>query len=350
MDLSLFHLPTYRDGFSQDLNTFYAELTESVKVADSLGWARVLSSEHHFHYYGGACPNPAVLLTAWARETKSIRLAAGVSLVPLRHPLQVAEDYAMLDQLSNGRCDVGVSRGFVPHEYAAFGVDIAETQARVAEALQILARYWAGEPFSFEGPFTRFERIQPWPRPVQKSIPIWIAASRDPASFERIGSGGYRLLMNQYPMSYESLCDLHNIFKAAYRKTGLDEARRRSAVALMTHIADTEEEAIAQALLALQEHVTALRNVQNNRQFDHNYEGSLTSLLELCQSGDYRDVFRQRTLICSPQQAAERLSRYAAEGFDEAMILCRFGNISHAQCVRTIERLSKEVLPMVADH
>ena len=69
-----------------------------------------------------------------------------MSLVPLRHPLQVAEDYALVDQLSNGRVDMGVSRGFAPHEFAGFGVATAETSERVAEALEILEKFWAAQP------------------------------------------------------------------------------------------------------------------------------------------------------------------------------------------------------------
>ena len=87
MDFAIFHLPTYRDGFAASLNAYYEELTESVRLVDRLGWSRVVVSEHHFHYYGGAVPHPAVILAAWARETRRLRLAAGVSLVPLRHPL-----------------------------------------------------------------------------------------------------------------------------------------------------------------------------------------------------------------------------------------------------------------------
>ena len=70
VDFSLFHLPTYREGFSANLNAFFEELIESVRLADRLGWARALTTEHHFHYYGGAVPNPAVILAAWARETR----------------------------------------------------------------------------------------------------------------------------------------------------------------------------------------------------------------------------------------------------------------------------------------
>ncbi len=135
MDFSLFHLPTYRAGFSPSLNAFYEELIESARLADRLGWARIMTTEHHFHYYGGAVPNPAVMLAAWARETKRIRLAAGVALVPLRHPLQVAEDYALVDHLSGGRFDMGISRGFVPHEFEAFGIAAAETGERVVEGI-----------------------------------------------------------------------------------------------------------------------------------------------------------------------------------------------------------------------
>jgi natural product biosynthesis luciferase-like monooxygenase protein len=343
---ALFQLPTYREGFSRSLPAFYAELTEAVRAADRLGWHRVLVSEHHFHYYGGAVPNPAVVLAAWARETRNIRLAAGVALVPLRHPLQVAEDYAMVDQLAEGRFDMGVSRGFVPHEFEAFGVDARETSDRVLEGLQIIEKFWAGAPFEFSGRFTRFGKLQPWPRPFQDRIPIWIAASNDIESFRRIGAGGYGLLMNHYPLTFDSLRMKHDAFKEAYSAAGLPPHERRSSIAFMTHLADTEEQAIDEARLALQEHVTALRKVQQHREWDRDYVGEASVLLELCTSNDYRQVFRERTLICTPAQAAERLATYRNEGFGEAMMLCRFGNLSHEQCVATIERMSHEVGPM----
>lgn len=348
MDLSLFYLPTYRQGFAPNLAAFYDEMTESVRLADRLGWARVVVSEHHFHYYGGAVPNPAVMLAAWARETTRIRLGAGVALVPLRHPLQVAEDYALLDQVSHGRCDLGISRGFAPHEFEAFGVDPGETADRVAEALQVISRFWAGEPFAFEGRFIRFARIDPWPKPVQRELPLWIAASNDRASFERAGGGGFGLLMNQYPMSFENLCEKHRWFTDAYERSGRELARRRSSVAFMAYLADTEERAIEEARGALQEHVTAFRNVQTRNHWDRDYEGDVSTLLQMCDSGDVRDVFRHRTLICTPQQAVERLSKYVDEGFNEAMLLCRFGSLSARQCLRTIERFTTEVQPFLS--
>lgn len=345
MDFSLFHLPTYRPGFASSLNAFYEELSESVRLADHLGWARAMTSEHHFHYYGGAVPNPAVILAAWARETTRIRLASSVSLVPLRHPLQVAEDYAMVDHLSRGRFDLGISRGFVPHEFEAFDVSRAETADRVSEALEIIRKFWRGDPFEYAGKFHSFPRIEPWPQPQQAEVPIWIAASNDRLSFERAGTGGYHLLMNQYPMSFASLCEKHNWYKDAYARAGHDPARFRSAVALMTCIGDTEEAAIATAGAALQEHVGALKKVFEHKEWDRDYAGDPSLLAAMSETGDVRDAFRRRTLICSPEQAAERLAVYSAQGFTEAIFVCRFGNISNAQCLETIQRLTNEVKP-----
>ncbi len=347
MDFSLFYLPTYRAGFAASLNAFYGELTASVKLADRLGWARVLTTEHHFHYYGGAVPNPAVILAAWARETERIRLAAGVSLVPLRHPLQVAEDYALVDHLSEGRLDMGVSRGFVPHEFEAFGVSQDETAERVMEGLDIIKKFWAGEPFEYRGRFTRFPRIEPWPRPFQRQVPIWIAASNDPASFERVGAGGYHLMMNQYPMSLASLAEKHAKFKEAHAEAGHDPARRKSAVALLVHLADSEERAIEEARGWVQEHAAAFHKVQTHNEWDRGYSGAISTLLAMCEGNDYRDVFRKRTLICTPAQAAERLAKYIDLGFTEAIFVTRYAGVPAGQERETIERLTREVRPLL---
>lgn len=348
MDFALFYLPTYRAGFSPSLNRFYEEMTDSVRLADRLGWSRVMTTEHHFHYYGGAVPNPAVILAAWARETRSIRLGAGVSLVPLRHPLQVAEDYALVDQLSGGRFDMGLSRGFVPHEFEAFHVSQAETAERVTEAVEILTKFWKGEPFAYEGKFHRFAKIEPWPLPKQPSIPIWIAASNDRMSFERAGSAGLRLMMNQYPMSFDSLVQKHDWFKAEYERAGHDVKQRKSSICFMTYIADTEEEAIRRAGPALQEHASAFRKVQTHDQWNRDYAGPPETLLAMADGGPIENTFRNRTLICSAEQAVERLLKYKRLGFTEIAVATRFGAISATECLETIERLDRNVRPLLA--
>lgn len=347
MDLSLFYLPTWRDGYGTSLTQYYEELADTVKLADGLGWARALTTEHHFHYYGGAVPNPAIILAAWARETKNIRLGAAVSLMQLRDPLKVAEDYALLDQLSGGRCDMGVAKGFVPHEFDAFHIDPEEVPDRLAEGLDICEKFWAGEPFAHDGRFFKFEKLEPWPETVNGALPIWNAASNSKDSFLNAAERGYHLMMNQYPMSYESLAEKFGWYVEHWEKSGRATSDRKAMVCFMSHLADTEEQALEEAKAALQEHAAAFGKVMQGRQWDTDYEGDVSVLLRMCEDDDWRDVFRRRTLICTPEQAAERLQRYLDLGFTELSFVCRYAGLSHEQATTTIRRMTDEVLPML---
>ena len=347
MDLSLFYLPTWREGFGVSLTRYYEELTESVKLADALGWARALTTEHHFHYYGGAVPNPAIILAAWARETSNIRLAPAVSLMQLRDPLKVAEDYALVDQLSGGRVDMGVAKGFVPHEFDAFHIDQAEVPERIAEGLDVCLQFWAGEPFSHTGKYFSFDRLQPWPPTVNGSMPIWNAASNSKESFVSAAERGFHLMMNHYPMSADSLAEKFGWYCETWEREGRRTSDRKAMVAFMAHIADTEEQAIDEAKAALQEHAGAFRKVMRRQQWDTDYADDVSVLLGMCEDDDWRDVFRRRTLICSPEQAAERIQRYLDLGFTEISFIARYAGLTHEQNMTTIRRISEEVLPIL---
>lgn len=347
MDLSLFCFPTWRAGYGITLTEYYEELIDSVRLADRLGWTRALTTEHHFHYYGGAVPNPAQMLTAWARETASIRVGAAVSLMQLRNPLTVAEEFALADQLSGGRCDMGIGRGFVPHEFAAFRVEAAEAQERIAEGIEICIRFWKGEPFAHDGRHFSFGRIEPWPATVNGSLPVWNAASRSPESFVNAAERGYHLMMNQYPMSFEDLVERFALYCETWERAGRRTADRKAMVALMTHLADTEEQAMNETKAALQEHAGAFLKVLEGRQWDRDYEGDVSVIMAMCEGGDWRNVFRRRTLVCTPEQAAERVSRYLELGFTEISVLPRFAGITHEQAATTMRRFAEEVVPMV---
>jgi natural product biosynthesis luciferase-like monooxygenase protein len=347
MDLSLFYLPTWREGYGMSLTRYYEELTESVKLADSLGWTRAMTTEHHFHYYGGAVPNPAIILAAWARETKTIRLAPAVSLMQLRDPLKVAEDYALVDHLSGGRVDMGVAKGFVPHEFQAFHIDQAEVPERIAEGLDICLKFWAGEPFAHAGKFFNFDKLEPWPVAVNRALPVWNAASNSKDSFVNAAERGFHLMMNHYPMSADSVFEKFGWYCENWEKAGRRTADRKAMIAFMTHIADTEEQAIDEARAALQEHAGAFGKVMRGQQWDTDYEDDVSVLLHMCEDDDWRDVFRRRTLICSPEQAAARIQPYVDAGFTEISFITRYAGITNEQNMTTIRRISEEVLPML---
>ncbi len=352
LDFCLFHLPTWRSDYPVTLNRFYEELIASVKLADRLGWRCYRTTEHHFHYYGGAVPNPALYLTALARETQQIRLGTAVSLLPLRHPLQVAEDLASLDQFSGGRAEIGISRGFVPHEFAAFGVTREDSAERMYEGLEVIEKFWAGESFAHSGRFWSFDRVEPWPAPVQPHPSVWVAASNDRNSFEAAGRRGYNLMMNQYPMSFDSLAQKLRWYRdalsgAGHADIGTGSGGRKAMVALLTVIADTEEEAVAIGQPAVQEHVAAFGKVLAGDTWNRDFAASEAALTGSTGIDDLTTLFRERCLMTTADRAAEKIAAYRDLGFTEVAFIARFASLSAERERETIERLNRDVLPML---
>jgi probable F420-dependent oxidoreductase len=149
----------------------------SASYAEELGFDSIWLSEHHFSDEGYLPCLPAVL-GALAASTTRARLGTAVLLAPLHHPLRLAEDLAVIDQLCGGRLDVGVAPGYMPGEFAAIGVPKSERGTRTDETLEILKLAWRGEPFSYAGRHFRFDVVTVLPPPVQQpGPPVWVGGS-----------------------------------------------------------------------------------------------------------------------------------------------------------------------------
>ena len=138
------YLPTYVPALDGPVAEFYRRMFQQIEVLDALGYDDVWMTEHHFHEYGGTVPDPAVFLAAAASRTSRIHLGIAVVVLPLRNPIQVAETYAMLDVICNGRVEFGIARGSTPSEFEGFGLDYAESAARMRESMTIVRQAWTG--------------------------------------------------------------------------------------------------------------------------------------------------------------------------------------------------------------
>jgi alkanesulfonate monooxygenase SsuD/methylene tetrahydromethanopterin reductase-like flavin-dependent oxidoreductase (luciferase family) len=138
------------------VSQFYDNLVARAVLAEELGYESFWITEHHFHWFGGAHANPIVALSAIAARTKKIRLGTAVTLLPYRHPLLVAEELACLDNLSHGRVDVGIGRGFFKIEYDGLGVPMSESRPRFNENLEIMRRAWTEPELTYKGRFFSF--------------------------------------------------------------------------------------------------------------------------------------------------------------------------------------------------
>src|SRR5262249_48744787 len=161
----------------------YARGVEMAQAAEELGFRSVWLAEHHFSTYG-YLSRPVQLATYIAAKTSRLRVGTAVIVVPLHHPLVIAEEVATLDLLSGGRLDVGLGRGYQQYEFERFGLELESGRARWEESVDIVLKAWTGEPFSYDGKFYKIPETVVFPQPVQRPRPpIWITA-QSPESVE----------------------------------------------------------------------------------------------------------------------------------------------------------------------
>jgi natural product biosynthesis luciferase-like monooxygenase protein len=187
-------------------------------LAEELGFDAVWLAEHHFSDYGVA-PSTAVLAAAIATRTEHIRIGTGVLVLPFHDPIGVAEQWAMVDQLSGGRLDFGVGRGYQPGEFAGYGVPMAEARERFTEALEIIEGLWSHESFSYHGKYRTVENVRLNPPPLQRPTPpIWMAAvSRE--SFEN-AARARRPVMSAPSIALDAAAACFDLYRSTLEEVG----------------------------------------------------------------------------------------------------------------------------------
>jgi alkanesulfonate monooxygenase SsuD/methylene tetrahydromethanopterin reductase-like flavin-dependent oxidoreductase (luciferase family) len=222
-------------GNPRPLAELYRDHLEESVLAERLGFDGVWASEHHFSEDAWN-PSPLTFLTAVAVRTGRVRVAPYVLLLPLHNPVRVAEDVAVLDNLSQGRVDLPVGVGSAPEEFAAFGIPFGERLGRTFEALRIIERCFAGEEFTHDGKYYAFPRVRMTTTPVQRpGPPIWVASMGE-QSVAWTARRGYHLAAGAGAG--------HTRYEELLVQFGHDRASRQIAsVPLRVHLAATREAA-----------------------------------------------------------------------------------------------------------
>jgi alkanesulfonate monooxygenase SsuD/methylene tetrahydromethanopterin reductase-like flavin-dependent oxidoreductase (luciferase family) len=164
-----------RTGAGTDFPEIYRDLMEDAEAAERLGYHGVLLAEHHFTNYC-AIPNPLMLAAAIGQRTSRVRIGTAVIVLPLHNPVRLAEDIAQADQLTGGRLEVGFGRGYAAYEFAPLGLDLADSQAAMADGLDTLELLRSGPDVSSADGRWPFPAITVTPSPVQRpGPPAWYA-------------------------------------------------------------------------------------------------------------------------------------------------------------------------------
>src|SRR5947208_8751295 len=222
-------------------NQFVQDILAEAVLADELGMHSAWIGEHHFSTLGVlSCPD--LVLSNVAARTRRIRLAPAVTVLPLHHPIRVAEQWATLDLLSGGRVDFAAGRGYDRQAYRPFGVSLADNQAIFEEGMEIVRRLWSADgPISHTGRHYQFENVAITPSPVQRPLPAYVASFSQP-SIELAGRLGCGLIVAPFAaaMSYGGLRQVADLYHETCARHGRPPGRLMCSYFI--HFADTSAE------------------------------------------------------------------------------------------------------------
>ena len=307
----------------------FAEMGRQARLAESLGYACLWAHEHHSQAM--MYPNPLFALAAMARETRTIALGTNMLLLPIHHPVRVAQDAAMLDVLSGGRLRLGVANGYSKTDLATFGVPRTHRGRRLEAGLGVIRSLFAGEAVDAEGEDFELHGFRLFPPPVQPGGPPLIVGGQAQVAIERAArlGDGYLVSTTEPATRIPSLV---KIFRDARENAGKDPAPvilNRIVCCVETASQKAEaEDFFSKALLAL---------------YDSWGHANITSM----GGAERREEVVDEThlIVGEPSECLERVARYREMGVDELACLMNFGAPPTEWATRSIHLLATKVLP-----
>ncbi|MFD6530894.1 MupA/Atu3671 family FMN-dependent luciferase-like monooxygenase [Streptomyces sp. NPDC060184] len=230
MDTSLIYFANRVVG---DAEAEYATLEKVAQFADANDFSAIWLPERHFHPFGGAYPNPAVMAGVLARCTGRVRLRAGSVVAPLHDPLEIVENWAMVDNLSSGRVDLALASGWVANDFVLAPGRYAERRELTFDAVDVVRGVWAGkeiERVNGEGARTA---VRTYPRPVQPELNVWVTAAGHSTTFERAGAAGLNVLSALLFQNVTTLKENIRTYRTAREEAGYDP--QGGTVTVMAH-------------------------------------------------------------------------------------------------------------------
>ena len=218
----------------------YGLLIESSKYADEHDFSSVWIPERQFTKEGGLYPNPAVLHAALARETHRIGLRAGSVVMPLHDPIRVAEEWAMVDHLSQGRVGLSFASGWNANDFVFFPQKYADRHEEMYRGIEAVQKLWRGESIIANGVDGKLVEVRIYPTPLQPNLPSWITAAGSPQTFEAAGALGAKLLTHLFNQDFEELAEKIKLYRESVAAHGHDPRAGWVTLAVPAFVSDDE--------------------------------------------------------------------------------------------------------------
>jgi natural product biosynthesis luciferase-like monooxygenase protein len=319
----------------------YELLLEGAKFADANGFCAVWTPERHFHAFGGPYPNPSVTGAAVAAVTQNIGVRAGSCVAPLHHVARIAEEWAVIDNLTNGRAGLAIASGWQPDDFLLRPENAPpNNKAAMLSAIDTLRKLWRGEAVAFDRPLGGTIDVITQPRPVSKEVPIWVTTAGNPETWKEAGRIGANVLTHLLGQSIAEVAEKIGIYHEALREAGYDPAERTVTLMLHTYLAADRETArevarepmkdyLRSAAALIKQYAWAFpafkkpQGVNNPMQIDLGSMDAeeMDAILEFA----FRRYFEDSGLFGTVEDAVQRVEELKAIGVDEIACLIDYG-------------------------
>ena len=322
---SLYYFGAYDSDFRADK---YRLLLEGAKFADQNGFEGIWLPERHFHAFGGFSPNPSVLAAAIAAQTDRLKIRAGSVVLPLHHPIRVAEEWAMVDNLSRGRVGVSFATGWHPGDFVFSPESYANRHEILRDGIETVRKLWRGESVSAQSGTGEPLEVRLFPMPLQAELPTWITGvSRD--SFLRAGSLGVGILTNLQDQTIDELAAKITEYRAALAENGHDPALGYVTVLVHSYLGGDAETARELARQPFYNYLRSALSITSGRAEPNGAKANVETVdaadMDYLLGAAYQKYVDGKAFLGTVETAAPIVEALIAAGVNEVGCLIDFG-------------------------
>lgn len=346
MEFGMFHEFKCAEGatHAQAFATAFAE----IDAAERFGLDVIWLSELHMDPVRSVLSAPLTVASAIAARTSRIRIGIAVQVLPLAHPVRLAEEAATVDQISGGRLIFGVGRSGIGRGYEAYGVSYAEGRERFAEALSLIKRAWTESNFSYAGKFYSCKNVTLSPRPLQTPHPPIRVAANSPDTFAAIGAQGDPVMVAGRLAPLNELVPNIRVFRDAHAAAG-HPGRGRVYLRIPVYVAETDERAREEP----EESIMGFYRVLGGRIEQSATLDGARAIERRAERGrglqtiSYDEALRDKLVVGTPERVVDRLHALREEfGLDGILAEMNCGGgIPHARVVNSLRMFCEKVMP-----
>ena len=326
MQFSLYYFGSYEAEFNPNK---YNLLFEGAKFGDRAGFTALWIPERHFHAFGGFSPNPSVLAAALARETEQIQLRSGSVVLPLHHSLRVAEEWAVVDNLSQGRVGIAFASGWHSQDFVLAPQSFGQHRELMFQEIETVQKLWRGEAIAVLDGNGQMVEVKTYPQPMQSQLPTWITIVNNPDTYIRAGAIGAGVLTNLMGQSVEDLARNIALYRQSLAENGYEPASGTVTVLLHTFVGNDLEQVREQARKPFGHYLTSsvglLQNMVKSQGMEVDFERLREEDREFILASAYKRYVETSALIGTPESCCQIIDHLQSVGVDEVACFIDFG-------------------------